>query len=50
MEACDDTHAGDFTLLTIDLFLNINRVIRTENELNLSGEEINFKEFMHLHG
>lgn len=32
----------------IDLFQKINRVIRTENDLNLSGEEINFKEFVQL--
>ena len=48
MEACNDSHDGCPLLLMIDLFQKINRVIRTENDLNLSGEEINFKEFVQL--
>ena len=48
IKACNDAHDGDPLLLMIDLFQKINRVIRTENDLNLSGEEINFKELVHL--
>ena len=47
-ETGDDTNDNDPKLLIMDLFLEINRVIYTEN-YNLSDEEIIFKDLAHLH-